>query len=207
MGREGYGPQPTHQQQGFGYGPRIPSTPDGQPLSGWWRRVGARMLDGIIVFVGSLPLTGYFYWQYLQEVLVWERDIFDQASAGNSGFSTELPWDALKWAIPATLIGLVISFLYEFFFLTRTGATLGKRAVGISVRLRDVPGPPPGLAVAKRFGLYNGLSLLGAVPTVGTLFGLLGLVNVLWPLWDDKKQALHDKVATTNVVMGPQPRR
>jgi uncharacterized RDD family membrane protein YckC len=36
------------------------------------------------------------------------------------------------------------------------------------------------------------------------LFGLLGLLNDLWPLWDDKKQALHDKVAATNVVIGPQ---
>jgi uncharacterized RDD family membrane protein YckC len=59
--------------------------------------------------------------------------------------------------------------------------------------------------VAKRFGLYNGLSLLGAVPVVGSVFGLLGLLNGLWPLWDDKKQGLHDKVAATNVVVGPQP--
>jgi uncharacterized RDD family membrane protein YckC len=61
--------------------------------------------------------------------------------------------------------------------------------------------------VAKRFGIYNGLGLLGAVPLVGSLFGLLGLLNNLWPLWDDKKQALHDKVAATNVVVGPQSRR
>ena len=27
-----------------------------------------------------------------------------------------------------------------------------------------------------------------------------------WPLWDAKKQALHDKVAATNVVLGQQPR-
>jgi uncharacterized RDD family membrane protein YckC len=37
------------------------------------------------------------------------------------------------------------------------------------------------------------------------VFGLLGLLNGLWPLWDDKKQGLHDKVAATNVVVGPQP--
>jgi uncharacterized RDD family membrane protein YckC len=59
--------------------------------------------------------------------------------------------------------------------------------------------------VAKRFGLYNGLSLLGSIPLVGGLFGLLGMLNDLWPLWDDKKQTLHDKVAATNVVVGPQP--
>ncbi len=207
MGRQGYGPQPSQQQQGYGYGPRVPATPDGQPLAGWWKRVLARFLDGLITFFGSLPLTGYFYWQYLRDLMHYMEDVFDQAAAGSSTFGTELPMESFKWAIPATLIGLACSFLYEYLFLTKTGATLGKRAVGISVRLRDVPGPPPGLAVAKRFGLYQAFSLLGAVPRVGTLFSLLGLVNVLWPLWDDKKQALHDKVAATNVVVGPQQRR
>jgi uncharacterized RDD family membrane protein YckC len=129
----------------------------------------------------------------------------DAALAGNSGFNNALPWEAYRWAIPAMIIGLIVSFAYEYLFLTRSGATLGKKAFGISVRLREVAGPPPGLAVVKRFGLYNGFSLLGAVPVVGSLFGLLGLLNDLWPLWDDKKQALHDKVAATNVVVGPQP--
>jgi len=30
--------------------------------------------------------------------------------------------------------------------------------------------------------------------------GLYSLLDVLWPLWDDKKQAIHDKIAGTNVV-------
>lgn len=138
----------------------------------------------------------------------YEQDIFDQAAAGETQFGTGLPWEAYKWLLPALVISLVISFLYEYFFVTRSGATPGKKAVGISIRLRDVPGPPPGEAVAKRFGVYNGLSLLGLLPLVGTLFSFLALLNDLWPLWDDKKQAWHDKVAGTNVVVGPQqPRR
>ena len=42
--------------------------------------------------------------------------------------------------------------------------------------------------------------LLGMVPFLGFLGGIFSLLNVLWPLWDDKNQALHDKVAKTNVV-------
>jgi uncharacterized RDD family membrane protein YckC len=198
---------PQYGQQGFGYGPVVPATPDGAPLSGWWKRVGARFLDGIIVLVVSLPLTGYFWYNYLQAAVDYERDIFDQARAGQSpAFNTTLPWDVYKWVIPATLIALLVYCVYEFFFLTRSGATPGKKAVGISVRLRDVAGPPPPVAVLKRFGLYSALSLLGAIPLVGSLFSLLGLLDYLWPLWDDKKQALHDKVAATNVVVGAQPR-
>ncbi|TDU88954.1 putative RDD family membrane protein YckC [Kribbella voronezhensis] len=198
---------PQYGQQGFGYGPVVPATPDGVPLSGWWKRVGARFLDGLIVMVVSLPLTGYFWYHYLQAALDYESDMFDSARAGSTPrFNTTLPWDVYKWILPATGIALLVYFVYEFFFLTRKGATPGKMAVGISVRLRDVAGPPTPVAVLKRFGLYGALSILGAVPFVGTLFGLLGLLDYLWPLWDDKKQALHDKVADTNVVVGNQTR-
>src|SRR5215207_11423331 len=187
-GRQGYGPQPQGQQ-GFGYAPNVKSTPDGQPLAGWWKRVLARFLDGLILFFGTLPLTGYFFYRYFQVTLDYQEDIFNQASAGETQFGTALPWEAYQWLLPAIVISLGISFVYEYFFVTRSGATPGKKAVGISIRLRDVPGPPPGEAVAKRFGVYNGLSLLGILPLVGTLFSFLALINDLWPLWDDKKQA------------------
>ncbi|WP_145806440.1 RDD family protein [Kribbella amoyensis] len=195
-------------QAGFGYAPQVPSTPDGVPLSGWWKRVGARILDGLIVMVVSLPFSGWFWYQYVLALTDYQRDVFDRAVAGESpAFETTLPWDVYQWILPIAGIALVINFAYEYFFLVRSGATPGKKAVGISVRLREVPGPPPGLAVAKRYGLYAGVSLLGAIPGIGTLFSMVGLLDVLWPLWDDKKQALHDKVGKTNVVLGPQPRR
>ena len=41
---------------------------------------------------------------------------------------------------------------------------------------------------------------LGLVPFVGSVTGLYLLLDYLWPLWDDKKQAIHDKFAKTNVV-------
>ncbi|WBQ04588.1 RDD family protein [Kribbella sp. CA-293567] len=207
MGREGYGPQQGYsQQQGFGYGPRVPATPDGQPLAGWWKRVLARIIDSFVLFFITMPFAGYFYWRAIEIMIDELRDDFDAASRGAEPppINTELPPELYKWLIPVAVISLVISFLYEYLMLTRRGATLGKMAVGISVRLRDVAGPPPGSAVAKRFGVDFGFQLLGWIPVVGTLFSFLGLINYLWPLWDDKKQALHDKAAKTNVVVGRQ---
>jgi uncharacterized RDD family membrane protein YckC len=190
-----------YPQQGYGYpGQKVHTTPDGQALSGWWRRVFARIIDGLIVGIIGLPLTGYFYWQYAQVLFDYMEKILDDAAAGRTTTTTTLPPEAYKWMIPAVLIGLAVAFVYEYFFLTRSGATPGKKAVGIAVRLRDVPGPPPGAAVLKRYGVYTGLSLLSAIPLVGSLFSFVALINDLWPLWDDKKQALHDKVAATNVV-------
>src|SRR5665647_369201 len=137
------GPMPAYGQP-LGWQPNQATTPDGVVLSGWWKRVLARIIDNIIVSI---------------------------------------------------------------VFLTRTGATPGKRVVGISVRLRDKPGPPPLDAVLKRTAVKQGGDIVGLVPVLGFFGSLFSTVDVLWPLWDVKKQAIHDKAAGTNVVVGPQPRR
>ncbi|MEU4193454.1 RDD family protein [Kribbella sp. NPDC026611] len=206
-GQPQYGQYGPHQQQpgypgpGYGYpGKAVHTTPDGQLLSGWWRRVWARVIDGLLAGLIALPLTGYFYYRYFQVVLDYFNDTVDASSSGTPPTSFGLPSEAYQWMIPIVALGLLVSFAYEYLFLTKKGATPGKMALGIAVRLRDRPGNPPGVAVLKRYGLYMGISLLAVIPVVGTLFSFLGLINDLWPLWDDKKQALHDKVAETNVV-------
>jgi uncharacterized RDD family membrane protein YckC len=79
--------------------------------------------------------------------------------------------------------------------------------VGISVRLRDKAGPLPFVDAVKRTAVKEAGTAFGLVPVVGALGSLFTLLDGLWPLWDDKKQAIHDKAASTNVVVGPQPRR
>ncbi len=134
--------------------------------------------------------------------------MIDEALEGTQPrFGAMLPAEAYTWLLLATAISLVLSFTYEYFFLTRSGSTPGKKFLDISVRLRDVPGPPPGPAVLKRYGLQSAFSVLAMIPGVGSLVGLGGLLNDLWPLWDDRRQALHDKLAETNVVVGRQPPR
>lgn len=195
---QGYG---QGQGQGYGYPGKAPATtPDGQPLSGWWRRVWARVLDGLLAGLIGLPLTGYFYVQYFHALFDYVDDTVGSSSAGTPPSTFSLPDGVYQWMFPIIGISLVVSFVYEYLFLTKKGATPGKMALGIAVRLRDRPGNPPGSAVLKRYGVYIGLSLLSAIPLVGTLFSFIGLINDLWPLWDEKKQALHDKVAATNVV-------
>ncbi|GAA1705483.1 hypothetical protein GCM10009745_61440 [Kribbella yunnanensis] len=198
--QHGY-PAYPQQQPGYGYpGQNRFTTPDGQPLSGWWRRVLARVIDSVLIFFVSLPLTGYFWMKYLND---YTDNVERQMRSTTPPTFSEMlnsSMSAVAWTIPAAILTAVVMFAYEYLMLTKKGATIGKSAAGIAVRLRDVPGAAPGAAIAKRAGMGLALTVLGAVPILGSLLGIVVLLNYLWPLWDDKKQALWDKVAGTNVV-------
>lgn len=161
------------------------TTPDGQPLAGWWHRVGARLIDGLLIaLVGSLvanTLVPGVWADYMDWVM-------ESTSAGAT--SMDPPADLLgrlsSWSLVVAGVGMV----YEIVLVTLLGGTLGKLATGLRIRLRDEPG-----------NVGWGTSILRAlVYQVSGLFTPAYLVNVLWPLWDDKRQALHDKAARTNVV-------
>ena len=193
--------------QQLGWQPARPSTPDGVVLSGWWKRVLARIIDSIIIAIVALPLTfapmtraGTIFQDYIRQVM-------DAAQAGSSAIPAQPGTDFTGAILQVSLTVLAVYLVYEIAFLTRSGATIGRRAVGISVRLRDKPGPPPLVAVLKRTAVKEGGNLIGVVPFLGILGSAFSLVDVLWPLWDDKKQAIHDKVGATNVVVWRQPKR
>jgi len=191
----GQGPGVAGQLQGWQSNPS--TTPDGVLLSGWWLRVAARVLDGIFTFLLALPFTGWFYYRYLGEVVGWSEDLAARSAPGATPVVALPSWDIYQYAFIASIIALLVAGVYEVFFLTRSGATPGKKIVGISVRLRDQAGPLQTRAALIRTGCYLGMSLVS----------IANLIDILWPLWDDKKQAIHDKVAATNVVVGPQPKR
>ena len=71
---------------------------------------------------------------------------------------------------------------------------------GLRIRLRERPGQLAYSTILKRWVGQFGYALFTAVPVLGNLLGFYPLVNYLWPVFDSKKQALHDKLAATNVV-------
>jgi len=206
----GQAPWPSGEQYGqqqAGGQSQLATTPDGVVLSGWWKRVLARIIDNIIVSIVALPLIFVPLQKVADTLLAYFDAVFAAAQAGSS---TVPDPPTTEFATPILLISLIVlavHVVYEVAFLTAKGATPGKMAVRISVRLRDEPGPPPLVAVLKRTAVLEAGSLVGLAPNVGIIGSTFSLVDYLWPLWDDKKQALHDKVAATNVVVGPQPKR
>jgi uncharacterized RDD family membrane protein YckC len=199
------GPMPAYGQPADWQANRL-TTPDGVVLSGWWKRVFARILDQIIVSILALPLT----FAPMREMVTTFQDYFERVIAAVQAGSSTMPAQPeglTGAAVQVSLTILAVSVIYEVAFLTMTGATLGKKALGISVRLREKPGPPPLAVVLKRTAVKDVGELVGVVPVLGFFGSLFSLFDSLWPLWDDKNQAIHDKVAATNVVVGPQPKR
>lgn len=202
----GYQQQPGWNAPAYPGMPRVATTPDGQPLAGYWQRVGAYLIDGIIQFLLLMVLGGWLAFRGFEPV--WDEFVAAMESGDAAAFD-KITGDNLNFGyiVAFGLVAAVITFAYAVFFLSRTGATPGKMAVGISVRLRDRPGVLSVGDAAKRTSLQAALSLLSNIPLLGNVFSLVALVDLLWPAWDERKQALHDKLAKTNVVVGKQPRR
>lgn len=175
------------------------TTADGVTLSGWWRRVAARLLDSLITLVVSLPLTGYFWYRYLRDSLDYQAELRSRGQTQSLAAAFATPTELLVWAVPLTALIALVGAAYEVYFLRRSGATPGKRALGIRLRLRAREQLPMG-AIARRAAFVYGAQVMTVIPVLGTVASLFALVNYLWPLWDPHRQALHDKVAATNVV-------
>jgi uncharacterized RDD family membrane protein YckC len=151
-------------------------------LAGWWSRVGATLIDFLIIGVGALVIVALF------------------GSVFSIGF-----FDSEETGIVSLVIGLMLSFLaisivallYAPLMMDRTnGKTLGRMAMGI--RVVRANGQP----------MTFGWAMLREVAVKWLLFGLAGsltaglanLADVLWPLWDDENRALHDFIVDTRTV-------
>jgi uncharacterized RDD family membrane protein YckC len=189
-GQQGAYPGYPQQQPGYpappqyGYAPgNLP--PGMPPLASWGARVGATLLDGLIL--GLVP-TGLIMAGYV----TWVKKLVDaQKPCTDAGISvSHCPTPSMSGG-SATLIavGGLLSLAVTLFLSYRegsTGQTPGKKIVGIRL-LREQDGSTLG------FGLAFGRRLLHIVDS----FCALGY---LWPLWDDKKQTFADKIVHTVVI-------
>lgn len=96
---------------------------------------------------------------------------------------------AMLIAVPFIVAAIAFSLLYKPLWEARDGQTIAKRWLDIKVVRED--GLP--MSAGPAFARWAVAFAVNAVPGGG-------IVNGLWPLWDDKNQALHDKAAKTLVV-------
>ncbi|GAA2689786.1 hypothetical protein GCM10010400_63550 [Streptomyces aculeolatus] len=175
-GQPGYGGPGGHPGSpghgGAPYGAPDPRLAGMPPLGGLGRRLLARIIDALIVYIPvSLFLT-----------LIGQIDDF--ADTDNTG-------SQYGWGI----FGILAYLVYEGLMLTRSGQTVGKMLMSIRVGMLENGAVPAGGPGWIRAAVY---SLPGIVPCIGTLFWLY---NVLSCTWDRPyRQCVHDKAAKTVVV-------
>jgi len=171
----------------------IKTTADGVPLAPWGKRFAAWVVDGLILAV----VGGIISWLATPRLSELFSQMVTAAEAGDQARLVEIQNELTGPAVQFSLFLWLVATAYCLVFWTTIAQTPGKMALGISVRRAAEPGPLPlGTAVMRRL-----------VPLAGQFVPFLSLLDGLWPLWDDKRQALHDKVASTQVVEGKQPRK
>jgi uncharacterized RDD family membrane protein YckC len=173
-------------------------TADGQELAGWWRRVLAFVLDS----AGCNLLTLLIAWPVvagpLEALQRWWSQGMADAVAGR--VMTAPPAELLAQLSSVVLLMTAVYAGYEIVALTRWGTTLGRRAVGLRVRLAERAGPLPVGVVVRRTLVKVGGDVASAAPVIGDVGAVFTILDRLWPLWDPQRQALHDKVGRTQVV-------
>lgn len=169
----------SHQQPG-------PTGAGGRPLAQWWKRLLAIIIDGLLI---GIPLAIVFVVfvgvSFTQTVEV--DPITGEITKGGGLFAgSTLLFQAASLIVSVAYYGLLNG--------SDRGQTVGKMALNIRVRDADGGGP---IGVGR--GVVRGLVavLPSQVPFVGFIWALL---DGLWPLWDPKRQALHDKAANSVVV-------
>lgn len=216
-GTHGYPPgqQPPHLVDpwaGGGYAPAPQPAapvgrigPDGQILAGWWRRAGGYLIDSILV---GIPAS--IAWVISTAVItgsggsIFDADAWDNVvstfEAGGTPSNSEL-LEVLApgfWTVfvVATVVWLIASLINGVYLVSRSGQTIGDRAINVRKVMAGRTVPTFGTALA-RWLVPN--VLFSIVANVVPLGFLIAWLDYLWPLWDSKSQTVHDKMVRTYV--------
>ena len=178
----GYG-SPPPPGAGGPVAPAFSSNVMGQyALASWLSRVGAQLIDGIIICVGALILF----------LPIGAALGIAGASDSDAGIGAAIV-GLLFWVLCVTLV----AFLYAPILMARTnGKTLGRMAMNI--RVVRTSGEPVTFWFAFLREVLIKSFLFGLISSF--TFGIASLLDVLWPLWDEENRALHDFIVSTRVV-------
>ncbi|MFI0151742.1 RDD family protein [Streptomyces lydicus] len=188
-GQPGYG---YPQQAAYGQ-PGMPGMGMPQGYASWGARVGAYLIDYLIV--GLIPTILYIVGMAMTASSAASSipdtsscppgDVQCISDAYNKASETSTPAGAFVAIAIAALIGLAAGI----FVLVKegsTGQTPGKKAMNIRL-VKETTGQPIGFGMAfvrKLCHFLDGFCFLG----------------YLWPLWDEKSQTFADKIVGTVVV-------
>ena len=153
------------------------------PLAGWWLRFAAYLLDTVILLCIAVAV----FW------VVWGTS----GVAGTAGIAAAITWGTTDY--------LFRGVFYAPLLMRRrgehNGQTIGKEVAGIRVVREDGWPMSYGAGVLRE---WLAKTLVIQVAGVALTGGVAVLLDYIWPLWDERRQALHDRLAST-VVLEARP--
>ena len=161
-----------------------PSTSGQAPYATWGIRVGGYLIDTVIFLVVLVVLFILFRHSNTLEVHLMARRGTTQQKRHIS---------ALPFVITAVLYVAYGTVLCG----SKRGQTVGMMAVGLRA-VRDGSFEVLGYGRALVRAVVEGV--LRLIELLFILLGVIWLLDMLFPLWDAKRQTLHDKVAGSVVV-------
>jgi uncharacterized RDD family membrane protein YckC len=183
---------------GFGTGPasapaKATATPDGVPLAGLGYRLIARIVDGLILGAVQLLIALPLVPGLIRGLKDWVTQVDAEQQAGGvvDPFGVYTQTGLLRFFLILFLAGLAVSAAYTVTLVHLRGATLGKSLAGVRVRSWGSEGLPSWAQSWQRWLTCE---------AAGAIVGIYQLLDYLFPVWDPRKQAAHDKWPDTVVV-------
>jgi uncharacterized RDD family membrane protein YckC len=161
----------------------LPEDPVEPNLASYGLRLGGWLLDFVIVTVISVPL------------LIPFGGVFHRTTTESIGGNGAVTTHGISFGVHGA--GLVVHFvllmLYGMLFVgSRRGQTPGMMLVGI----RCIPAHDGNSSI----GYAKALLRAFVEYLLAIAFFLPWMIDMLFPLWDKRKQTIHDKAAGTIVV-------
>ncbi len=153
------------------------STPSVIVYAGFWVRLLALIIDGLLVGFVNFIISMVFHVVGLGTTMA--------VNGGTAGTNSA---PLLLTSGLSSLVTIAVSLGYYIYMIGSRGQTLGKMAVKIKVQRLDGVEPVGYVQAFLR-------EIIGKF-----ISGLVVCLGYLWMLWDSKKQTWHDKIANTVVV-------
>lgn len=151
------------------------------PYAEWIDRVFAALIDGALNVAVMVVLFFIF-------------GAMAAATAGVGGDDNPLPGGIFCMGMLVTFISVFgLGIFNKIYLVSKRGASIGQGVMKLKVVDASGNIPPLGTLIIRLL-VQVGMSF------VPVLAFFLVLADVLWPLWDEKKQTLHDKAAGTFVI-------
>lgn len=188
--------QPGYPAAGIGAGVRASTTADGVPLAGWWWRVLAALIDVLFTSIVVSLLTFPIYRSMVAQFTQILREML-----ASQGSGTTLPPNindlvSFRDQMITVAVTLAVGAVYHGLFLRWKAATPGK----LICRLRVVPVDRGQNREPLSWNVIVVRVAIWVLPGMNGLLGVVQLIDALFPLWQPKRQALHDLAAKTQVV-------